>query len=86
MDITSRKPRDPVRLLVPGQEFASEEATTDWTQLDKLYWQDSFYLFMGDVMNSAINNVYRHRTSDGQITLAGTLPVQIIGAGVAICR
>jgi hypothetical protein len=51
-----------------------------------VYWQDSFYLFMGDVMDSAINNVYRHRTSDGQTTLAGTLPVQIIGAGVALCR
>lgn len=51
-----------------------------------VYWEDSFYLFMEDVLNSAVHNVYRYRPSDGRITLAGTLPVQIIGAGVALCQ
>lgn len=49
-------------------------------------WEDSFYLFMEDVLDSAVHNVYRYRTSDGRITLSGTLPVQIIGAGVALCQ
>jgi predicted small lipoprotein YifL len=51
-----------------------------------VYWEDSFYLFMEDALDAEVHNVYRYRTSDGRITLAGTLPVQIIGAGVALCQ
>lgn len=51
-----------------------------------VYWEDSFYLFMEDVVDPEVHNVYRYRTSDGRITLSGTLPVQIIGAGVALCQ
>jgi hypothetical protein len=41
---------------------------------------------MEDALDADVHKVNRYRTSDGRITLGGTLPVQIIGAGVALCQ
>ena len=57
-----------------------------------VYWQDVFYLFVGPSSSSPglgppLNaEIYRYRKGDAQVTHIGTLPVGVIGAGVAICR
>ena len=59
-----------------------------------VYWQGEFYLFVGPSPNSPLPGfgtpvnaeVYRYRKGDARVAHIGTLPVGIIGAGVAACR
>jgi len=47
-----------------------------------VYWQDAFYLFLGDAYASS-STVYHYRKGDNQVTTLGALDASIIGAGVA---
>ena len=47
-----------------------------------VYWQDAFYLFLGD-SNANGSTVYRYAKGDAQVTTVGTISASIIGAGVA---
>jgi hypothetical protein len=47
-----------------------------------VYWQDAFYLFLGDASLSS-STVYRYRKGDTQVATVGTVNASIIGAGVA---
>ena len=47
-----------------------------------VYWQDTFYLFLGDA-NANTSSVYRYRKGDTQVPLIGSVNASVIGAGVA---
>lgn len=50
-------------------------------------WQDTFYLFLGEVaVGAAGATIYTYHKGDSSAAAAGTLPVAIIGAGVTTCR
>lgn len=49
-----------------------------------VYWQDAFYLFIGPAgPSSEPGKVFRYRKGDTTVSQIGTLPVPLIGAGVA---